>query len=255
MQRNYRLIISIFTLGLSSISAMAQDSIVASAVEYKDVFLDGKPAKLNVATGEVKLVEVVAKTVENTAQHNSTSSEQILSQTEGQQEMVNSDYYSVKAGETLLDVSKKFNVSLTQLKEANHLETTLIDQGQRLRVYNLDQVSEPNYSNTETTTYSDYYIVERGNTLFSLARRFNLSVNELKQMNNLSSNVIIVGQRLRITTPEATYHTNDATYYIVKNGDNLYRIALNNGTTVSELKRLNGLTSNLIIVGQELKLR
>ncbi|WP_407556868.1 LysM peptidoglycan-binding domain-containing protein [Winogradskyella sp. 4-2091] len=261
MQKNYRLIISIITLGFSSICAFAQDSIVAqNTIEYKDVFLDGKPAKLNVATGEVKLVQpkdkvetVVKESVVNAADSsNNNQTENSVSNT-----VKESDFYIVKEGESLFDVSKKYNVSLSELKAANNLETTLINVGQKLRVGNFDAVEAiTNTSNSSSeNANSDYYIVERGNTLFSLANRFNLSVNELKRMNNLNSNVIRVGQRLRVNGSETSNITNGASYYVVKNGDNLYRIALNNGTTVNEIKRLNGLTSNLITVGQELQLR
>ena len=52
-----------------------------------------------------------------------------------------------------------------------------------------------------------------------------------------------------------SYNDNNLSVYVVKDGDNLYRIALNNGTTVDEIKRLNGLTDNLITVGQKLQLR
>lgn len=257
MQRNYRLIISIFALGLTCFSAIAQET-----VEYKDVFLDGKPAKLNVATGEVKLVSPKDKVVETLGEtthiadvsdkHNHAQSGDISYTSD-------SDYYVVKEGETLLDVSKKYNVSLTELKKANNLETTLVNKGQRLRVNNFDAVTH-SVSNTNNTysdsNYSEYYIVERGNTLFSLANQFNLSVNELKRINNLSSNVIIVGQKLRVVESDSySYEENNHSVYVVKDGDNLYRIALNNGTTVEEIKRLNGLTSNLITVGQKLQLQ
>ncbi|WP_299101730.1 LysM peptidoglycan-binding domain-containing protein [uncultured Winogradskyella sp.] len=261
MQKNYRLIISIITLGFSSICAFAQDSIVAqNTIEYKDVFLDGKPAKLNVATGEVKLVQpkdkvetVVKESVVNAADSsNNNQTENSVSNT-----VKESDFYIVKEGESLFDVSKKYNVSLSELKAANNLETTLINVGQKLRVVNFDAVEAITYTSNSSSenANSDYYIVERGNTLFSLANRFNLSVNELKRMNNLISNVIRVGQRLRVNGSETSNITNGASFYVVKNGDNLYRIALNNGTTVNEIKRLNGLTSNLITVGQELQLR
>ncbi|NRD22541.1 LysM peptidoglycan-binding domain-containing protein [Winogradskyella litoriviva] len=257
MQRSYRLIISIFALGLTCFSAIAQET-----VEYKDVFLDGKPAKLNVATGEVKLVNPKDKVVKISSEttHTADDSNKHNHSYNGDVSYVSdSDFYIVKEGETLLDVSKKYNVSLTELKKANNLETTLINKGQRLRVNNFDAVthSVSNTSNTYSeTNYSEYYIVERGNTLFSLANQFNLSVSELKRINNLSSNVITIGQKLRIVESDtSSFEENNLSVYIVKDGDNLYRIALNNGTTVEEIKRLNGLTSNLITVGQKLQLQ
>ncbi|WP_340155665.1 LysM peptidoglycan-binding domain-containing protein [uncultured Winogradskyella sp.] len=264
MQKNYRLIISIIALGLSSLTAFAQDS-----VEFKDVFLDGKPAKLNVATGEVKLVMPKVEVV-NTVEETVHATDASRNHNQGNNGNINyiseSDFYIVEEDETLLDVSKKYNVSLTKLKEVNNLETTIINKGQRLRISNFDAIAKPvavsdTFSETadlESIT-SDYYFVESGNTLFSLARQFNLSVNELKQINNLNSNVITVGQKLRVVdsvnSSTTSYNDNNLSVYVVKDGDNLYRIALNNGTTVDEIKRLNGLTDNLITVGQKLQLR
>lgn len=264
MQKNYKLIISIIALGLSSLGAFAQD-----AVEFKDVFLDGKPAKLNVATGEVKLVKPkveVATVVEETVSTRDTLGEHNQDNNGNINYVSESDFYTVEEDETLLDVSKKYNVSLTKLKEVNNLETTLINKGQKLRISNFDAIAKPiTASDTSSeTTYSepislDYYIVESGNTLFSLARQFNLSVNELKRINSLNSNVITVGQKLRVVDSGysniTSYEDNNVSVYVVKDGDNLYRIALNNRTTVDEIKRLNGLTDNLIAVGQKLQLR
>ena len=250
MQRNCRFVISIFTLIVFSLSAFAQDK-----VEYKDVFLDGKPAKLNVATGEVTLVNLKDKKTTKTEETIEKSKSSSVS-------AVNSnDFHVVKENETLLDISKKYSVSLTQLKQANNLESTLVNKGQKLRVNNFNAVIETAFqpentdiesSNSES---SNFHIVSKGETLFSLAKRYSLTVNELKRLNNLDSNLIITNQKLRIDGFAKSEDLNNASIWIVRKGDNLYRIALNNGTTVEALKRLNGLTSNMIKIGQKLQLR
>lgn len=272
MQRNYRLIISIIALGFSSICAVAQDS-----VEYKDVFLNGKPAKLNIATGEVKLVtteELVVNTKVSIGAESVTIPENNEDNNGEIYYVTEADFYTVEQGETLLDVAKRYNVSLTKLKEVNSLETTLVDAGQKLRIGNFDAIEAPDKntapsgtSNLESSNaivneteslYGNYYIVKNGNTLFSLARQFNLSVDELKKLNNLNSNLITIGQKLRVrdsgSVQQESNHNNVPSMYVVKSGDNLYRIALNNNTTVEAIKNLNGLTSNLITVGQKLQL-
>ena len=262
MQRNFKIVLAVLVLLAYSYNAFAQDN-----AEYKDVILDGKPAKLNVATGEITLVKPEDKVVKTTIGSNPSESTIVkdenrinVSNQSGSDAYDASDFYIVKENETLFDVSKKYNVSLAELKFANNLETTLINKGQKLRVKNLDVVdvvmeSEAIAENNTEKNYSNFHIVERGNTLFSLANRFNLSVNELKRINNLNSNLIRVGQKLRVNNSETLYEANNISVYVVKNGDNLYRIALNNGTTVDEIKRLNGLTSNLITVGQKLRLK
>lgn len=97
----------------------------------------------------------------------------------------------------------------------------------------------------------NYYTVQRGDSLWSIAKKFGVTVNELKDANNLSSNTLSIDQLLKIPTQEQEI-TSDT--YIVKSGDSLYSIAQKYNTTVDELKKLNNLTSNLLSIGQSLKL-
>ena len=97
----------------------------------------------------------------------------------------------------------------------------------------------------------NYYTVQRGDSLWSIAKKFGVTVNELKDVNNLSSNTLSIGQLLKIPTQEQEI-TSDT--YIVKSGDSLYSIAQKYNTTVDELKKLNNLTSNLLSIGQSLKI-
>ena len=89
------------------------------------------------------------------------------------------------------------------------------------------------------------YIVQKGDTLYSIGRKFNISVDELKRINQLTSNMISIGQVLSLTEK----NTNN---YIVQKGDTLYSISKKYNISVDELKRINNLTSNLISIGQEL---
>lgn len=99
----------------------------------------------------------------------------------------------------------------------------------------------------ETAISTNYYIVKKGDTLYSIARNNNMTVDELKRLNNLSSNKLSIGQRLLLNKKN--------NYYTVKKGDTLYSIARNNNMTVDELKRLNNLSSNKLSIGQKLILR
>ena len=91
------------------------------------------------------------------------------------------------------------------------------------------------------------YIVQKGDSLYSIANKYNTTVNELKSINNLTSNLLSIGQKLKIPTKEANE-------YIVQKGDSLYAIANKYNTTVNELKSINNLTSNLLSIGQKLKI-
>ena len=96
------------------------------------------------------------------------------------------------------------------------------------------------------------YIVKKGDTLYSIAAKLGTTVEELKKENNLTTNSLSIGQVLRI--PSKIIYKDDETLYTVKKGDTLYKIAQANNTTVEELKRINGLTTNILSIGQVLKL-
>ena len=86
--------------------------------------------------------------------------------------------------------------------------------------------------------------------MYSIAQKYNTTVDKLKKLNNLTSNLLSIGQSLKIPTKSE----NNYIEYTVKKGDNLYSIARNYGLTQSELMDYNNLTSNLLSIGQILKI-
>lgn len=248
MLRNYKFIVSIVALTMLSLGTFAQ-----SETEYKDVVLDGKPAKLNMATGEITLVNLVDKV---SLKPSKNAVEPIAEDTRIKNTL---DFHVVKDGETLLEIAKRYNTSLTALKRANTLETTLVSTGQTLRVRNLDSIlntaTQEKASSKYESNNSNFHRVERGQTLYSLAKRYDLTLKELKDLNNLKSNLITVGQKLRVKDTGAINALNYVSVWIVSKGDTLFSIANENGITVATIKSLNGLTSNRIHIGQKLQLK
>lgn len=99
---------------------------------------------------------------------------------------------------------------------------------------------------------SGYYTVQSGDSLWGIAKKFNISVDLLKSANNLTSNSLKIGQLLKIPSSEEIPSTGDFITYIVRSGDNLYKIANNYETTVQELMTYNNLNSTNLSIGQQL---
>ena len=153
--------------------------------------------------------------------------------------------YTVKAGDTLYSIAKKYNVTVAALAKANNITNyNLIRVGQVLTI--------PGKTTPPPAT-SVNYTVKAGDTLYSIAKKYNVTVAALAKANNITNyNLIRVGQVLTIpgktTTPPAT-----SVNYTVKAGDTLYSIARTYKTTVSKIAAANNITNiNSLRVGQVL---
>lgn len=165
---------------------------------------------------------------------------------EGSSSGSSQDYfqYTVKSGDTLYSIARKYEISVNQLKEFNNLVSNSLSVGQTLKI--------PNSSSSTDTGTGVQYIVVSGDSLYSIAKKYNTTVDEIKKLNNLSGNNLSIGQILKI--PTSTNETTSYLTYVVKSGDSLYNLALKYGTTVDEIKRINNLTSNSLSIGQTLKI-
>ena len=97
---------------------------------------------------------------------------------------------------------------------------------------------------------TEYYVVKKSDTLYAIAKKFGMSVDKLKDLNNLSSNMLSIGQKLLVTDKYLT----DENTYIVKSGDTLYALAKKYNTTVAKIKEYNNLNSDVLSIGQKLKI-
>ena len=156
--------------------------------------------------------------------------------------------YTVQAGDSLYSIANKFGTTVDKIKKDNNLKTDVLSIGQVLIVDDNKGVSSVEECYGEDFVVpGDYitYTVKSGDNLYSIARKYNTSVSEIKSLNNLSTNNLSLGQVLKIPS------TGD-TYYTVQAGDSLYSIAKKFDTTVDAIKRKNNLTSNLLSLGQKL---
>lgn len=97
------------------------------------------------------------------------------------------------------------------------------------------------------------YIVQKGDSLYSIAQKYGTTVSELKRLNNLSSNILQIGQTLIISEIEMSPSQTNYDIYTVKSGDSLWKIANQYNTTINDLIQLNNLGTTFLQIGQQLK--
>ena len=152
--------------------------------------------------------------------------------------------YIVKKGDSLYSIANKYNTTVDELKRINNLTSNILSIGQVLKL------PSDKASNVEKEENTISYTVQKGDSLYSIARKYNTTIDRIKDLNNLTTNLLSIGQVLLIPTD-----TNLETTYTVQKGDSLYSIAKKYNTTVNRLKQLNNLTSNLLSIGQILIVR
>ena len=164
--------------------------------------------------------------------------------------------YTVQRGDSLWSIANRFGVTIQQLRDANNLTSDTLSIGQ---VLTIPGVSGEDDGESDNDGAVFYYTVERGDSLWSIARRFGVTVQEIRDANDLVSDTLSVGQSLIIPGLSADEDLEDdnnneanPSTYTVQSGDSLWSIANKFGITVNDLKNANGLTSNLLSIGQVL---
>ena len=155
--------------------------------------------------------------------------------------------YKVKQGDTLYGISNQYGVSATELARINNVNANNLRIGTILTI--------PSTSGTNPDGMFIYTIV-KGDNLYNIASRYNTTIKDIMNLNNLKSTNLSIGQKLRI--PEK-YDNNDElpsyiTYTVVK-GDNLSKIAKKYNTTVDIIMKDNNLKNTYLQIGDKLKIR
>ena len=161
--------------------------------------------------------------------------------------------YTVKKGDNLYSISIKYNTTVKEILKLNNLNSDNLYIGQTLRIPEMytkeEEMYLPQYTN---------YVVKKGDSLYSIAKKYNIDVNTLKKDNSLVNDNITVGQNLKIRTGNEVIEECfgedyiDDKKYIVQKGDSLYSIAKKYNTTVDNIKNKNNLKTNNLSIGQEL---
>ncbi|WP_271855997.1 LysM peptidoglycan-binding domain-containing protein [Patiriisocius marinus] len=179
--------ISLFII-CCSFSVLAQDN--NTSPKFEQVILDSKPAFINVQTGEI------VSEIPNGSSHSlNTSMKATKASVQTSSGNLNATSHKVAKGETLYSISKKYGISLATLKELNSSAAiNALSIGQEIIVKKGTTAAT---SVVATSPTSDY-IVKKGETLYSISRKFNISVSDLKSKNNLTTSMLSIGQTLKV---------------------------------------------------------
>nr|WP_321234287.1 LysM peptidoglycan-binding domain-containing protein [uncultured Psychroserpens sp.] len=265
MQKNFRLIATVLVVTASSFGAVAQ----TETKTHKDVVLDGKPAKLNVKTGEIKLVgkkeqdSTKPKTViEANLITNAYSSKKVDSTkaiVTNRPDTLSQYYKKLLVSEDEMKSSKDRMASETDTKEEKVMNDVILVTSEKAEkattlVYDTSTTSYSANNSKYTKSTTNFHVVQKGETLYSLAKLYNTTLGQLKEANALETTLIRTGQNLQVRNFQS-YGLNNTSVWTVSKGDTLYSIAKRHNTTVAMIKKLNGLQSNLILPGQKLQLK
>ena len=148
--------------------------------------------------------------------------------------------YIVKKNDNLYDIAKEYNTTVGILKALNNLSSNILQVGQILKLPS---------SLVEETLPGDYliYTIKKGDNLYSIAKNYNITLDELINFNQQGSTLLHIGEQLLIPINN---QTNNNIQYVIKPGDTLYNIAKRYNTSVDEIKRLNNLSTNMLKIGE-----
>ena len=194
-------------------------------------------------------------------------------------------YYKVRRGDNLGAIANKYDVAVSEIKKWNGLRSNSIAYGKSLKIITTESVvqtvkKEPRTeiasvdlkkvakevkaikevkTDTVATSSTNYYSVQKGDNLNSIAEKNNVSVAQLKDWNHLSNASIQLGSSLLVKgtesdTKEVVASTPELKNieYTVEKGDNLGNIAKKFGTSLADLKEWNQLSDHTIVLGKVL---
>jgi LysM repeat protein len=159
----------------------------------------------------------------------------------------------VKPNDTLSAISVRAKISIDNLVKWNNIKNpNVLDIGQVLKL-KAPVVKKPV---SKPVNYKTIKVVS-GDNLWDLGNKYNCSVDALKKLNNLKSDMIYVGQSLKVPTSGSVakkHVSSNNTYYIVKNGDTVGEIAKRFGSSIADIKKWNNLNNDYVIYPKQ-KLR
>lgn len=191
----------------------------------------------------------------------SVTASAVIASTMVQAQAAEAASYTVKQGDSLWEISQKYNTSVAQLKSLNKLSSDIIYPGQVLEVDG-STAKKSSSSSKSSKSKTSTYKVKSGDTLSAIAAKHGVTVANLKSWNKLSSDLIFPGQVLSLkktsgsssssSSSSGSSSSSSSSTYTVKSGDSLSKIAAMHGISIKNLMDWNNLNSTLIFPGNKL---
>jgi membrane-bound lytic murein transglycosylase D len=179
-------------------------------------------------------------------------------------------YYRVKRGDNLSTIAQKYDVAVDDLKKWNNIRGNKVAYGKNLKINGVEADQKSTavakveidkkgiQKDSLATPTNSIYVVQKGDNLSNIAKKFNVTIAELQDWNKLTTKSIPLGASLQVVKNPIhneviakPIERKDIAYSVQK-GDNLGSIAKKFGASVEELKQWNNLTSNAIAIGNSL---
>ena len=240
--------------------------IVTNESIVKTIKKEPKVARkqIEIVSDNQKVAVAEAKTVKSEVAKKPVKADTIATDT--------ASFYVVQKGDNLGNIAKKYNVSVEEIKTWNHLSDLNIKLGASLQVANKEV--ETKEENTPAPKLENIqYVVLKGDNLGKISKKFGISLEDLKQWNNLKDQNIALGVSLIVAKNEvpivnipsaSTFKKNDnlasttkknTSNYYVKKGDSLFSIAKKYpGVSISDIKKWNDIQGEELKPGMKLKI-
>lgn len=173
--------------------------------------------------------------------------------------------YTVKSGDSVWKIANDHGISMNQLTQWNNIKNNFVYPGQQLIVSNggsssstttnTDNASSSSNNAVNTAESGTKYTVKSGESVWSVANKHGISMNQLIQWNNIKNNFIYPGQELVVSNANdqtTTNNTNTGDTYIVKAGESVWSVANKCGISMDQLIQWNNIKNNFIYPGQQL---
>lgn len=193
------------------------------------------------------------KTAKQTAAVNKTSAKTRALAKETQKLAAKTTHYTVKSGDTLYSIAQRHGLSVQDLQNLNNgISPQGLSVGKKLAVSGIPAPQAKTLGRHETAkTYS----VQKGDTLYSIAKRHGMSVEELQAYNKGLTTSLSIGQKIKIpSSAQPKVLAQKTIIHIVKKGDTLYSIGRNYNVSVDAIVAFNNLKNNSLSVGQKVKI-